>query len=159
MHGSFVGRPSRCEGLRFLRMTVVCGVPCSFFFKYFSSCHPGRRESKDPEVRGVSSCCREVFSPGTRPTVFMRRTPCRFPGGCRQTLGPSTARDRPSDDPAPLGMTDFWRCDCSLADVGVHRTDAEPGAAEGFCPLGQRRVLGGTGWGLVRRLQASRYFS
>ncbi len=64
-------------------------------------------ESKDPEFPGVCSCCREAFSPRTRPHKLRAENslPVSFPGTGRRKV-PSTPHDLPSDAHAPLGMTE-----------------------------------------------------
>ena len=67
----------------------------------------------------MCSCRREVFSPRT-PQTILARIPCQFFPGCMQTRGPTTQRECPSEDHAPLGMTvGCWAAELRSAGRGA----------------------------------------
>jgi hypothetical protein len=96
---------------------------------YSPFCHLERRERTRARVRSCSRktprstvcalAAERYFHHAPRRPV-RARIPCQFFPGCMQTRGPSTTRERPSDDHAPLGMTvGCWAADLRSAGRGT----------------------------------------
>jgi len=128
VHGSFVGSPWLCQGLRCLRMTGLGkrrrldnsfeGWPWFVAF-LFSNFHL-EQSRKTPRPRRLL-----LLPTGVPTTHSFGQSSCReFPSAScryRQTRGPSTPQDRPrADDLSALGMTEYRETEYRETDADAH---------------------------------------